>query len=243
MLGSLKKQLLKFMVKDSYAVYAVIDGYWEKMMTRYQKKIIDNSARYIGDSVKGVFGFIGDVIKKNLWIVILLFALNYAIDHKINLGFLSKVTTDDSTRLKVEEGEVASAVIYMDDNIIVIQKKGEDPKQYVGVKKAKLTKFDDGEIDLRVKNKGFGLEPGFTVTAGDGLRLGMDVEYAYWKRFGLTAGFTTPVRGRSLDKVRGHLGLSYDIPNRWFNNSSVFGGIDTNKTPILGFRNKFGGGV
>jgi hypothetical protein len=213
------------------------------MMTRYQKKIFNNSAKFIGDSVKGTFTFIGDVIKKNLWIVIILFALNYAIDHKINLGFLEKVTTNESTRLKVEEGEVASAIVYMDDHIIIIQKKGEEPKQYVGVKKAKITKFEDGEIDLRVKNKGLGLEPGFTVTAGDGLRLGLDVEYAYWKRWGLLAGFTSPVRGRSLDRVRGHLGLSYDLPNRWFSSTSVWGGMDTARDPRLGFRTKFGGGL
>lgn len=212
-------------------------------MSRYTKKVVGKTASFIGDSVRGIFGFFGDIIKKNLWIVLLLFAANYALDHKFNLDFVKKVTTADDTRLKTEEGEIASAVIYMDEHIIVIQKAGEQPVEYVGVKKAKLTKFDDGEVELDVKNKGLGLEPGFVLTAGDGLRLGLDVEYAYWKRWGLLAGFTYPVQGRSLDRMRGHLGLSYDLPSRWLSNSSVWGGIDTGKNPALGFRTKFGGGI
>jgi len=211
-------------------------------MKPYTRKVVNHTAAFARDSVKGIFGFLGDLIKKNLWILIVLFAANYALDHKFNMNFLKKVTTGKD-KLNVEAGEVASAVIYMDDNIIVIQKKGEKPKEYVGVKKAKLTKFKDGEIDIKVKNKGLGLEPGFTVAAGDGLRLGLDVQYAYWKRWGLLGGFTYPVSGRSLDRLRGHLGLSYDLPNRWFSNTSVWGGIDTAKDPRIGFRTKFGGGL
>jgi len=217
----------------------------KKRRTRKKKKpsVSTIILGFIGSCIMGLFRFIGDLIKSNLWILIVLFALNYVLDHKINLGFLSKVTKDDSTRLKVEDGEVANAVIYMDDRIIVIQKKGEEPKQYTGVKKAKLTKFDDGEVKVDVKDKGLGLEPGFVMAVGDGLRLGLDVEYAYWKRWGLLGGATYPVNGRSLDRLRGHLGLSYDIPNRWFSSTSVWGGVDTNKAPIMGLRTRFGGGL
>lgn len=212
-------------------------------MSRYTKKVIDNSARFIGDSIKGIFTFLGDLVKRNLWILIILFAANYAIDHKINLGFLKKVTTNESTRLKTEDGEIASAIIYMDDKIIIIQKAGEPPKQYVGVKRAKLTKFDDGEVELNVKDKGFGLEPGFVMAAGNGLRLGLDIEYAYWKRWGLLVGATYPTGGKDLSELRGHIGLSYDIPNRWFSHTSLWGGIDTYKAPVIGVRTKFGGGI
>lgn len=212
-------------------------------MSRYTKKVLDKTAQFAGDSIKGVFKFIGELITKNLWIVIILFALNYAWDHKINLRTLDKITKHEDTRLKVEDGEVANAVIYMDDRIIVIQKKGEKPKQYVGVKKAKLTKFDDGEVKADIKNKGIGLEPGFVMAAGDGLRLGLDVEYAYWKRWGLLGGFTVPVKGRSLGNMRGHMGLSYDLPSRWFSSTSLWGGVDTSRTPIMGIRTRFGGGL
>lgn len=212
-------------------------------MSNFTKNALNSTAKFAGDSVKGVAKFVGDVVKANLWLIILLFAVNYALDHKINLGFLGKVATDEKTRLKIEEGEVANAVIYMDDRIIVIQKAGEKPKQYTGVKRAKITKFDDGEIEVNVKNKGLGLEPGFTVAVGDGLRLGLDVEYAYWKRWGLLGGVTVPVTRRSLNEVRGHLGVSYDIPNRWLSSTSVWGGLDTSKTPLLGLRTKFGGGL
>ena len=212
-------------------------------MTRYTKKVIGNIGQFAADSLKGVFKFVGDVIAKNLWIVILLFAANYAIDHKINLGFLNKVTTDDKSKLNTDEGEVAKANVYMDRNIVVIQKKDEKAKIYVGVKEAHLTKFDDDEIRVDIKDKGFGLEPGFAMVAGDGLRLGLDLEYAYWKRWGLIGGFSVPPARRTISGVRGHLGLSYDIPNKWLSHSSIFAGIDTSKTPVVGMRTKFGGGL
>lgn len=211
-------------------------------MTRYTKKILGEGTKFARDSIKGIFTFLGDLVKKNLWILIIIFAANYAFDHKFNLDFMKKVTTG-SDRLKTEEGEVASAVIYMDDRIVIIQREGEKPKQYVGVRKAKLTKFDDGEIKMKVKNKGFGVEPGLTATAGDGLRLGLDVKWAYWKRWGLLGGITYPIHGRRLDRVRGHLGLGYDLPSRWFSSTSVWGGVDTNKDPRMGFRTRFGGGI
>lgn len=212
-------------------------------MSKFTRRVMYGTGKYAGDAVKGTATFVGDVIKKNLWILIVLFALNYFIDHKINLGFLGKVTTDPSTKLNLDEGEVANAVIYMDDRIIVIQKAGEEPKQYVGVRKAKITKFEDGEVEVDVKNKGFGLEPGFTVAAGDGLRLGLDVQYAYWKRWGLLGGVTIPVNDRRFSRVRGHLGLGYTLPNRWLSSTSVFGAVDTSKNPLMGFRTRFGGGL
>ena len=119
-------------------------------MKQYLKDLLHISVKLLIDFVKAIFNLLGDILKKNLWIVILLFAANYAIDHKLNLNFLKKVTTDESTRLKTEDGEVASAIIYMDDHIIIIQKAGEEPKQYIGVKKAKLTKFDDGEVQAEL---------------------------------------------------------------------------------------------
>lgn len=212
-------------------------------MNRFSRKVVYSTGSFIGTAIKGTGKFIGDVISKNLWIVILLFAANYAIDHKINLGFLEKVTTDKSTKLNIEDGEVANAVIYMDDRIIVLQKAGEEPKQYVGVRKAKITKFDDGEVKVNVKNKGLGLEPGVAIGVGDGLRLGLDVKWAYWRRWGLLLGATIPVNERRLDRVRGHIGLGYDIPNRWLSSTSFWGGLDSNKTPIMGIRARFGGGI
>jgi hypothetical protein len=214
-------------------------------MTKHTKKLLKDTGSFLGDSFKGLMQFIGDLIKKNLWIIIVLFAGQQVlsrIETKYDQSFLKKATTG-SDKLNREAGEVAHAIVYMDDHIIVIEDEKGNVKQYVGVKKAKLTKFEDGEIKVDVKNKGFGLEPGFVMTAGDGLRLGLDVEYAYWKRWGLLAGATYPVNGRSLDRLRGHLGVGYDLPSRWLSNTSIWGGIDTGRNPALGFRTKFGGGI
>lgn len=199
---------------------------------KYFKKAVDRTA-----------SFIADIIKKNLWIIILLFAGNYVLENKFNLSKLKNIVSHPDTKLNVEDGEVANAVIYLDDRIIIIQKVGEKPKQYVGVRKAKLTRFDDGDIKLDVKNKGIGIEPGLVMSVGDGLRIGADVKFAYWRRYGLLAGFTAPVAGRSINRIRGHLALGYDVPYRWFSATTLFGGIDTAKSPVFGARLRFGGGM
>jgi len=213
------------------------------MRTKKRKRTVRSSKTpFYQDVLKGVGSWLGRLSEKLLIIGLLLFAANYAIDHKLNLKFLSKVTQSDKSKLKTEDGEVAKANVYMDRNIVVIQQKDKEPKVYVGVKEAHLTKFDDNEIKVDIKNKGLGIEPGFTVAAGDGLRMGLDIEAIYWRRWGLLTGFTVPVQRRTFDGLRGHAGIGYDLPSAWFSNTSIWGGIDTNRTPMIGLRTKFGAG-
>lgn len=123
--------------------------------------------------------------------------------------------------------------------LIAVQQKGKEIKVYMGVRKATATKLDTGEIKLDIPTKGFTLEPGLVVGAGEALRIGADVQYAYWRRWGLTVGGTVPVHSRRLDLFRGHLGVSWSPYWRWTPNTSIWGGVDTNKSPIFGVRTRF----
>jgi len=122
--------------------------------------------------------------------------------------------------------------------MIAIQEKGKDTKIYMGVRKATATQLDTGEIKLDIPTRGFTLEPGFVLGAGESLRVGADIQYAYWKRWGLIIGGTVPVHTRRIDLFRGHVGLSYSPYFRFVPNTSVWGGIDSNKSPIFGLRTR-----
>jgi hypothetical protein len=122
---------------------------------------------------------------------------------------------------------------------LIIQEKGKETKVYSGVRKAQFTELKDGEIEITVPTKGFTFEPGLTMAAGDGLRIGADIQYFYWKRWGLTVGGTLPTEGRTLDRFRGHLGLSWAPYWKWVPNSSIWAGIDTGADPIFGVRTRF----
>jgi hypothetical protein len=210
-------------------------------MSRTTKKIINKILPIVGEGVKELGKFVKDFLLRNSKILIILPALLWFWDNKVDTSLLEGYLS--SNRSEFKEGEIAKIYANYRDDTLIIHEKGKEPKLIAGVKSFDGSQFADGTIELDYKNKGIGLEPGFVATVGDGLRLGLDVEYAYWKRWGLLVGTTYPVNGRSLDRLRGHLGLGYDIPNRWFSNTSVWGGLDSNKSPALGIRTKFGGGI
>ena len=213
----------------------------KKVKSYVRETLLPGTVTVIGTTVTGLAKFLRDLVITNSKLLIILLGILWFVDNRIDTSILTNYL--DSSRSEFKSGEVSKVEVDCRDNTAITQKKGEEPKLYTGVKYFRGSKFEDGRIKTKFKNKGFGLEPGIVVTAGDGLRLGVDLEYAYWKRWGLLAGATAPVRGRSFDRVRGHLGLGYDLPSRWFSSTSFYGGIDSDKTPTMGFRTKFGGGI
>lgn len=202
--------------------------------------LLTSLGNIILDLVKWIFQFLEKITLKTAPLIIVLLALMWFWENKVDANALKKFLSDEAHVL--QEDQVARADLDCRDNSLTLQKEGEIPKRIVGIKTGTFIQNKDGSYEADYKNKGFGLEPGFVMTAGDGLRLGLDVEYAYWKRWGLLGGVTVPAYDRSLDKLRGHLGLGYDLPSKWLSHTSVYGGIDTNKTPTMGIRTKFGGG-
>jgi len=138
------------------------------------------------------------------------------------------------------EDQVRRLIIDFLRNQLILQEKGKDTKVYTGVRKAVFTEIKDGSIEMDVPTRGWTFEPGLTLGASESLRLGVDVQWAYWRRWGMVTGFSVPAgRQRTLGKFKGHLGLSYNFYNKYFPGTSVWGGMDTSADPALGVRTRF----
>lgn len=143
----------------------------------------------------------------------------------------------------LSEKETRRLIVDVIAQYAALQKKNKDGKTetkvYNNVRKVVATQLDDGSVKVKIPKAGFTFEPGLSVHAADRLRLGVDIQYAYWKQWGLIGGLSVLVEKRTLGSVRGHAGLSYSFPYRYLATSSIFAGIDTSGDPIVGLRTRF----
>jgi len=204
-------------------------------------KVLLQSIRLFAISLRETIKFVGQFVLANAKVVLVLLALLWFWDNKVDSSFLKNYLS--SSRSEFQAGEVSKVRVDCRDNTLIEHTKGQPPKITSGVKYVDGSLFEDGHVEIKAKNKGLGLEPGIVATAGDGLRLGLDIEWIYWRRWGIVTGVTYPVRARSLNRLRGHTGLSYDLPSKWLSNTSIYAGIDSLKTPTIGFRTRLGGGI
>lgn len=186
-------------------------------------------------ALKGFARWVDSGFRQLLIIAIVLLVSMQYLGIKWDRGLAKQI--DEKTPLMSNED--ARLLVDTMRQLIAIQQKGKETKVYTGVRKATATKLDTGEIRLDIPTKGFTLEPGLVLGVGDSFRVGGDIQYAYWKRWGLTVGGTIPVQNRTINNVRGHLGLSYSPYFKYFPNTSIWGGIDSNKSPIAGLRTRF----
>jgi hypothetical protein len=97
-----------------------------------------------------------------------------------------------------------------------------------------------GNVTYQVRQFGVGFQPGIGVSYSDRLRVDLDARVVYFKRFGLNAGlaFTGGSSVSLLDIVRPYGAVSY-TPFDKYQNTSIFVGIQINRTPIGGLRVRF----
>jgi hypothetical protein len=222
---------------------SIVDDY-SKITLEAQKGRVKDVFTYIFNGLinvsKHIFSFLREVIKDNIKYIIILFAIFWFIKYvegKVDFNILDRYLS--SSRSEFAEGEVSKLEVNLPKREVIEHTKGQSPKLITGVVRVRASKFDDGTYRVKYKNKGIGIEPGLTAYAGDGLRIGVDAEFVYWKRWGLLGGGTVPIEGRSFNRLRGHLGLSYDLPSRWFTNTSLWGGMDSSRSPVGGVRLRF----
>ncbi len=110
--------------------------------------------------------------------------------------------------------------------------------EVVGVRLASIEQFEDGSVKVVARNKGFGIEPGYTVFISNSRpRVGFDIQWAYWKRLGLSSGLG--IGGRKTKEVTNGKGearkddlqwngypiaFNYNLPFRWTPNTNIFMG-------------------
>ncbi len=197
----------------------------------YKRSVLGTLSRLFRKFLNWAF----DSIRNLLLIVFAVFLLG----QWLQIDFIGKLRQKIDTERPLKENEAGRLSGDINAKRIVLQERDKKTKIYEGVRKFEASKLRDGEVKVKVKNKGFGIEPGFVVGAGEGLRLGADIQYAYWKRWGLTLGGTVPTERRRLDTFRGHIGVAYSPYWKFAPSTSLWGGVDTNKSPVFGIRTEF----
>ena len=107
-----------------------------------------------------------------------------------------------------------------------------------GARKIVVTERTDGTIEVVALNKGFCFEPGLALYYSDKVRMGLDVQVAYWKRWGVLLGAGVNV-GDEPRTVRLHVGVNYALPLNFIDNTTVFLGVDHKKDAVVGLRLRF----
>lgn len=199
------------------------------------KKAINPTVKFIFGQLKSVINWVSDGSQKLLIIAMIIIIGGNMLGINVLGMFKSKIGVD--RELKANEDARLSGD--MNRRVLHVQRKGKKTVTHEGVRKFEYSKLKDGNIKGKVKNKGLSLEPGFILGAGEGLRVGGDIQFAYWKRWGLTVGGTVPTQSRRLDLFRGHTALTYSPYFRYAPRTSLYGGLDTNKAPIFGVRMEF----
>ena len=90
---------------------------------------------------------------------------------------------------KPKEFKGPAQISYHGDTIIVKQKGKPDFKEFQPDPKSTVITTDaKGNVTVKVRQVGLGIDPGVGVGYSDRLRLALDIRYAYFKRFGANAG-------------------------------------------------------
>lgn len=84
---------------------------------------------------------------------------------------------------------------------------------------------DAGEVTFKAKRIGLCFQPGGAVIRGDRWKLAADVKMAYFYLLGFHAGITADLNANRLGNAfKGQLGVSYTLPIKKFENTSIYVG-------------------
>lgn len=162
----------------------------------------------------------------------------------VTLRYCEKKQVDDTIInapvLKADEKE---KIIIDTDKKKVTRIRRDGDKQVVdigdGVRKVVITDpKDGGDVRVDIINKGFCFEPGLTLYYSDKARLGIDVQAAYWKQWGVLLGAGVNM-GDEPRTVRIHVGINRALPFDFIDNTTVFIGVDNRKDAVVGLRIRF----
>lgn len=107
-----------------------------------------------------------------------------------------------------------------------------------GARKVVVTEHTDGTVQVTAVNKGFIAEPGLALYYSDRARIGLDVQVAYWKQWGVVLGAGLNL-GDEPRTIRGHIAVTRALPLDFLSNTSAFVGVDHKKEVVAGLRLRF----
>lgn len=138
------------------------------------------------------------------------------------------------------QAEKSKEVIDLDARTItIIERDGDRQVRRTrrGVRHIATTLNKDGTIDRIIINRGFAFEPGLLLgTDSQGALVGVDTQWFYWSDFGLISGLSALT---TFKNPRLHLAVSYNLSSIKLNNTSLFVGVNTNKSLMFGTRLSF----
>lgn len=115
---------------------------------------------------------------------------------------------------------------------------GETIERITGGRDTRISIGPDGKVTVTIRTKGFCFDVGPIggITTSPILVMGLDVQWAFYKNWGLNSGL---VIDKSLRYPRLYIGGSYKIVNRFVHNTSIVVGIDSRKELITGIKLNF----
>lgn len=181
-----------------------------------------------------------------VWIIIVILALlfGYKIVENLSLKGLLGLKTEQVFRL--EKGQRRGVEInFRRKTMRTITRKEDGSEEVVahnfsGLRRATIIENEDGTISIKAPTIGFIFEPGFSSFFSRGRpHLGLDLEWFYWRRLGLSGGvgFGSKSAGKddkTLALAAYPLALNYNLPFKLTPNSNVFIGVDDQLQPIIG---------
>lgn len=164
----------------------------------------------------------------------------------ILFNYISKKRQELDSQLSsvLQPHEKEKVIITHSGKNIVVSKKRIDGSIdtkiiSVGSRETVITEEDNGDIRVFSPSHGFVFEPGFTVFFSDKLRMGIDVQWYYWNRWGLCSGGGVNIGGepRTLDVYP--IAICYTVPFQAFINTSFYVGYSLRNQVCIGGRLKF----
>lgn len=123
---------------------------------------------------------------------------------------------------------------------ITKDKKNEIIKFKSGLRTAVITESTDGTIAVYAPEAGLVFEPGLSAFYSNHYtHLGIDIQWAYWKRLGLSTGMGMTVLNDTIDIDLYPIALNFNPPFNWTPNTNIFIGINADKDFVAGTSVKF----
>ena len=170
---------------------------------------------------------------KSLLVIGLLLGLVGLLHHLRTQQNRDKEAT--SPTLKVNEKE---KVIINNQTHTVTVVTPTGTKVTEGSRHTVVTITKDNEIQVYSPQSGFIFEPGITQFHSDYFRVGVDVQWYYFRRWGLLTGGGIDVNhtSRTFDFYQA---VGYTLPFETFSNTTLFVGYSMNRQVVPGVRLKF----
>lgn len=106
-----------------------------------------------------------------------------------------------------------------------------------GTRNAVITEDNQGHLSVWSPTHGFVFEPGISVFTSDRFRVGGDVQWYYWRSYGVLTGVGVNLNGKKdFDE---YIAVSYNLPFHVVSDISIFTGYSVHKNLVFGLRDKF----